>query len=248
MCALNTDGTLGTCTATGNGFVAPSGIVFNGSFAYVADNGGNAVYVCSVGLDGSLSACISTGSNFTSPWQLAVSGGTSLYATSTSGSGGVTTCAINANGTLGACTATSGSGTAGIAVSSGFGYVGTQADTVNVCTIVAGALTGCTGTGGPFVGLDGIYLSGGYAYVANTGDASVSVCTVNASGGGLSGCTESPVGSEPTSVVIMGTHAYVDDASGSVYLCAVGTLGALTGCVGNNDGGNFIFGIQLAIH
>jgi hypothetical protein len=247
MCALNTDGTLGTCANAGAVGATPTGIVFNGSFAYVADYLNYAVNVCNVGLDGSLSGCAGTGSNFTSPWQLAVSG-SFLYATSASMTGGVTTCAINTDGSLSACTATSGSGTAGVAASSGFAYIGTQADTVNVCTIVAGALSGCTSTGGPFVGLDGVYLSGGYAYVANTNDGSVSVCTVNATGGGLSGCTESPVGGQPTSVVIMGTNAYVDDASGNVYLCAVGTLGGLTGCVPNNDGGNFNFGVQLAIH
>jgi hypothetical protein len=256
-CVLNTDGSLSSCAATGNGFASPTGIVFNGSFAYVTDVNSptdytqNHVWVCNVGLDGSLSGCVITGSNFELPWQLAVSGST-LYATNADGTGGVTTCTVNGDGSLSACTESSGTGTLGVAASSGFAYIGVDAHTVDVCMIGAfGALSGCNPTGGVFNVFDGgIYLSGGYAYVANEGDGSVSVCSISSTDGTLSACTESPVGGEPTSVAILGAHAYVDDSSssGNIYLCTVGTAGALTSCAISNGGATFSTGIQIAIH
>jgi DNA-binding beta-propeller fold protein YncE len=90
-------------------------------------------------------------------------------------------------------------------------------------------------------------LAGGYAYIANQGNGTISVCTINPDGS-LSGCALSSVGSAPTDVVINGSQAYVDDASGNVYLCAVGAAGALTNCVVSNGGASFNLGIQIAIH
>jgi hypothetical protein len=249
-CVLNAvDGTLSSCAATGKSFAAPTGIAFNGSKAYVADYGNNTVDVCSVGLDGSLSVCASTGNSFQNPWQLAINAATNtLYATSTAG--GVTTCAINGNGTLSGCTPSPGSATSGIAVNSSYAYIGAGPNNVDVCAIgVSGGLTGCTGTGSGFVGLDGITLSGSYAYIANQNNGTVSVCSLGANGS-LSGCTPSSVsmGSQPADVVISGSHAYVDDASGNIYLCAIGVAGALTNCMVSNGGATFSFGIQIAIH
>jgi hypothetical protein len=246
-CVLNAgDGTLLSCTATGSGFNAPTGIAFNGSYAYVADYGNNTVDVCTVGLDGSLSTCLSTGNGFQSPWQLAIFGNT-LYATNTLG--GVTTCAINAsNGTLIGCTTTGpGSATSGIAVSSSYAYIGTGPNTVDVCAIVSGSLSGCTSTGNGFVGVNGITLSGGYAYIANQNNNTVSVCTIDI-GGTLSGCAASPVGNQPADVVIKGNQAYVDDWNGNVNLCSVGAGGALTSCAVSNGGTSFNLGVQIAIH
>jgi hypothetical protein len=245
-CVLNAvDGTLLSCAATGSGFNAPTGIAFNGSHAYVADYGNNTVDVCTVGLDGSLSTCLSTGNGFQSPWQLAISGNM-LYATNILG--GVTTCAINAStGILFGCTTGPGSGTSGIAVSSNYAYIGTGPNTVDVCAIVSGSLSGCTSTGSGFVGVNGITLSGGYAYIANQNNNTVSVCTIDF-GGTLSGCAASPVGSQPADVVIKGNQAYVDDWSGNVNLCSVGAGGALTGCAVSNGGPGFTLGVQIAIH
>ncbi len=247
-CSLNGDGTLSSCAATGNGFTAPTGIVFSGnSFAYVTDYYSNAVYVCNAGLNGSLSACVSTGSSFQYPWQLAIDGNT-LYATNAYMTGGVTTCAINADGTLSGCSESLGSGTAGVAVNSSYAYIGAGANTVDVCAVgVSGSLSGCAGTGSGFVGLDGITLSGSYAYIANQGNGTVSVCSAGA-GGSLSGCVPSTVGGAPTDVVIWGGQAYVNDVNGNIYLCGVGLGGALTNCAVSNGGTSFNLGIQIAIH
>jgi hypothetical protein len=249
-CVLNPDGTVSSCAPTAIGITAPTGIVFNGgNFAYVADNNtSNAVYLCNVGLDGTLSGCAPAGGNFQTPWQLAISGN-ALYATNLTG--GLTTCTINGgDGTLSGCTESPGSGTAGVAASSGYAYVGVNSTTVDVCAIgVSGSLSGCTPTGSGFVGPDGITLSGGYAYIANENGGSVSGCSVNANGS-LSGCTPyNGVGATPTDVVIKGSQAYVNDASsGNVYLCSVAAGGALANCAVANAGASFNFGIQIAIH
>jgi hypothetical protein len=256
-CSLNADGTLSSCAATGNGFSAPSGIAFYGaSYAYVADFVNNVVDLCNVALDGSLSGCAATGSSFQSPLQLAVTGNF-LYATNANSTGGVTACTIGVNGALSACSQIAESGTTGVAADSSYAYVAVAANTVNVCAIGAfGSLPGScastsagvsTGTG--FSNASGITLAGGYAYIANQGNSTVSVCAINPDGS-LSPCAASSVGvgSVPTDVVINGSQAYVNDASGNIYLCAVAAGGALTNCAVSNGGASFSTGIQIAIH
>lgn len=255
-CPLNTlDGTLGSCAATGGAFTQPTGIAFDGGNAYVADNGSNQVFLCAVAADGSLSGCTSVGTGFQNPWQLAIDGQT-LYATNLSAAGGVTTCAIGSGGALSGCVQSSGwSGTAGIAVTPAYAYVGGvlggSADSVNVCSVgLSGSLTLCAGTGGGFSSPNGISLSNGYAYVANQGAGTISVCSVGA-GGMLSSCALSTPGSaEPMDVVINGNLAYIDDVTGDIYLCPVsaGGGGLTTPCIVSNGGGSFIFDVQIAIH
>jgi hypothetical protein len=101
--------------------------------------------------------------------------------------------------------------------------------------------------GSGFLNLNGISLSGNYAYVANTANGTVSACTINASNGTLSGCAASSVGTMPMDVVINGNQAYVDDTAGDIYLCAVGA-GTLSGCVISDGGATFSLPIQIAIH
>ncbi len=246
-CLLNTDGTVSTCAQTGDTFSAPTGIAFNGrNFAYVADdNTSYAVYLCNVGLDGTLSGCTRTGNNFQTPWQLAINGGT-LYATNVTG--GVTACTINADGTLSPCTESAGTGTSGIAVSSGFAYIGPLVDTVSVCAIgVSGTVSGVCSSNSGFLGVDGITLSGGYAYIANENGGSVSVCPINANGSLSSSCATYSIGVTPTDVAIKGSQAYVNDAYGNIYLCVIGAGGALTSCA-PSGGTGFNSSIQIAVH
>jgi hypothetical protein len=248
-CLLNTDGTLSTCAQTGNGFSAPTGIVFNGSTsAYVTDYGSNAVYLCNVGIDGSLSGCASQGSNFQNPLQLAINGNT-LYATNANPTSGVTTCTIGVNGTLSLCTQSSGLGTAGIAANASFAYVSVDPTTVDVCAIGAsGGLANCVSAGGTFSGAYGITLSGGYAYIANQGNGTVSVCSINPVGT-FAACAASSIGGAPTDAVIKGSQAYVNSGIGNIYLCSVDAGGAITNCVPSNGGTSFSFGVQqIAIH
>ena len=253
-CMLAADGTATACVATSAGaaFSAPTGIAFNGSSqAYVADEGANAIFVCSVMANGDLSSCVDSGAPVTAPFFLAVNGST-LYSTSTSG--GVTSCAIGVAGILSGCSIDSGTGAAtGIAATSGFAYIAASRFNVDVCTIGPSGtlLTNCVLTGGAFTGPGGIALAGGYAYIANTGDGTVSVCSINAADGTLSCSPGSPVGSAaPVDIAINGSYAYVDDfLSGAIDLCSVGTGGALTGCMVVSTGSTtFSTPVQIAIH
>jgi hypothetical protein len=253
-CALNGNGTLAGCTATGSGFTSPAGIAFYGAnFAYVADYGSNAVFLCSVDLDGSLSGCAATGTSFLDPFELAVEG-TTLYSTNANPSGGITTCTISVvDGTLSGCSMSSGgNGTAGITVGASSAYVGVGAATVDVCAVSAlGALSGCAATGSGFNSPNGISLSNGYAYIADEGGSGVSVCTVSQVGGTLSNCTLTAIGvtTEPADIIVNGngTLAYVDDAStGDVYICPVAN-GALGACTITNVGTAFSTN-QMALH
>lgn len=246
-CPINADGTIGTCAATGNGFSSPTGIVFNGNYAYVNDYYTDAVYVCNVASDGSLSGCVSTGSNFRLPWQLAISGST-LYATDAHFMYGYTTCTINSNGSLSGCTITSGSGTAGVAANANYAYISANGSTINVCAIGSGgSLSSCSATGSGFNSADGIALTSDKAYIANQGNGTVSTCSINVNGT-LSACTTTSVGGAPTDVRIDGSHAYVDDRYGNIVLCNVASDGSLSGCAASNGGNSFYFGIQMAIH
>jgi hypothetical protein len=250
-CLVGAGGSLTGCAPTGNGFVAPTGIAFYASdFAYVTDYANNAVYLCIVADDGSLSGCATQGSNFQSPFFLAVSGNT-LYATSATA--GVTTCAIASNGTLSGCVANAGAGTYGIAASAGYAYIGTGSNNIDVCPInLSGALSGACSVATLSAGFSqpiGISLAGGYAYVGGTlgANGAVDVCTVNPDGS-LSGCTaSSPLGVGPLAVAVNGSQAYVDDQSGSIYLCNIAG-GALTGCAVPTGGTGFQLTLQIATH
>jgi len=248
-CSLNADGSLSGCAATGNGFTAPTGIVFSGSNAYVADYGANSLFLCSAAADGTLSGCVATGSNFQQPWQLAIAGST-LYASNLNSSGGVTSCSIAVDGTLSGCTQSSGgTGTAGMAAGSSFAYIGVGPATVDSCAIGgSGVLAACAVAGSAFSSPSGISLLNGLAYIANQGNGTVSVCSV-AGDGSLSGCAaSSPGGSQPMDVAFSGSQAYVDDTGGDMYLCSVGASGALTGCVISDGGSSFPLAVQIAIH
>jgi hypothetical protein len=253
-CMLATDGTTTGCTPVGASaiFNTPTGIAFYGSgYAYVADEATNVVYLCTVMANGDFPACTNSGgTGFQAPWNLAVNGNT-LYAANAGG--GVTACTIGVAGMLSACNTGSGGGTVGIAVSADFAYISVGASEVDVCSIgLPGTLpTNCVSTGGPFSNPGGIALAGGYAYIANTatGAGTISGCLINA-GGTLSCGPTSPVGTNPIDIAINGSLAYVDDfVNGEIYLCPVGTLGALMPpCTVPAGSATFSGPVQIAIH
>ena len=251
---LAADGTTTACkpVSASTTFNTPTGIAFYGSgYAYVADEAANVVYLCNVMANGDLAVpCISFGGSvFQAPWNLAVNGNT-LYAANAGG--GVTACTIGVAGMLSGCNTASGGGTTGIAVSADFAYVSVSASEVDVCAIgLPGTLpTNCVSTGGPFSRPGGIALAGGYAYIANTavGVGTVSACLINA-GGALSCGPPSSVSANPIDIAINGSLAYVDDVvNGEIYLCPVGTLGALMPCTVPAGGATFNGPVQIAIH
>lgn len=257
-CAINgSNGTLSTCAATSSGSASPSGMAFNGNYVYTTDYENELVYVCTVATNGSLSNCsntsATTGYVFFNPWALAVQGNY-LYVTASYTPGShLSYCLMGGDGSLSGCTTTSGLvGTVGIAIDASHAYLSTFSGNVNVCTVNPnGSLTACATTGSGFNSPDGITLSGGYAYVANNGNNTVSVCAINGTTGALSACTASSIGSAaPDDVAINGSYAYVSDRNGyNIYVCTVsGTNGTLSGCTISDGGASFHWPEQIAIH
>jgi hypothetical protein len=258
FCVINGDGSLSSCAATGAGFTEPTGIAFFASdYAYVADYGAGKVFLCIVGSDGSLSGCSAQGSNFQTPVQLAVTGNTLFTANS---DGSVTTCAISSDASLSSCALASGNPVSSIAVSANYAYVGVCISSctgaplvpvtgIDVCAIgTTGILSGtCVVTGSGFSDPTGITLTNAFAYIADYGNGSVNVCAINPDGS-LSACTPSYVGSGPSGVAINGGKAYVADDSGNIYLCTVGSAGALINCAVPSGGSGFDYGLQIAVH
>ena len=73
-CTINSNGSLGTCNATGNDFNLPVGIALNpeGTTAYITNENGNTVSACPIKSDGSFGTCITTGNNFVNPSGIAL--------------------------------------------------------------------------------------------------------------------------------------------------------------------------------
>jgi hypothetical protein len=68
-------------------------------------------------------------------------------------------------------------------------------------------------------------------------------------GGALSCGPPSSVSANPIDIAINGSLAYVDDVvNGEIYLCPVGTLGALMPCTVPTGSTTFSAPIQIAIH
>jgi DNA-binding beta-propeller fold protein YncE len=121
------------------------------------------------------------------------------------------------------------------------------ANTVYVCAqAVDGSLQGCAATGSGFSQPEGIAISGGYAYVANSAPGTVSTCSINTNNGTLSGCTTSTVGSGPMGIALHGSRAYVSTRNGSIFVCDVSGTGALTNCAISNGGAAFGLLVQIA--
>jgi hypothetical protein len=260
VCSISaTDGSISNCATTGSGFNQPSGIVFNGSHAYIANYnfpGGQSVSVCDVAGDATLTSCAIAVGNVSHPTSLAINSST-LYAVDGSGPG-ITYCTIVVDGGLSNCGMTATSiRSPGIAVASGNMYLSNSNGDVDLCAINGdGSLGACTATGPGFIDPYGLALAGTLAYVADMGSGSVNVCVVDADGG-FGACAASvlagggPAG--PTDVLISGSFAYVSDwIAGAIYVCNVSpSNGSLSGCAVSPGEPFFIpagWTIQMAVH
>jgi hypothetical protein len=258
LCSINTtDGSLTSCTATGNGFQVPFGIAFTGSGqAYVSNAAvftGPSLSVCNVAAGGSLTSCsIQAAANVSQPLQLAVSGST-LYAID-GGVPGVTYCTILSDGSLSNCNLTATDfNSLGIAVGSGNIYLSNNSGWVNRCVIdTSGSLSSCASSGNGLAYSSGLSLTGNRVYVAdgNPASPSVNVCPINADGT-LGTCTASalPAMANPIAVLTVGDHAYVSDQTAGIYECAVSPAdGSLSNCTVSNGGASFYRVSQMAIY
>lgn len=249
-CAINSNGTLNACTATGDVGSGASGIVFKGNLAYVTDFYNKEMYVCHAGANGSLSNCVSTGSNFFYPFVTTISGNF-LYAANLEAGHAITYCSIGSDGSLSGCAETSGlQGVEGITVTSNYAYASRpHSNAVYVCQrAVDGSLSACAVTGSGFSQPEEVTISGNYAFVANTANGTVTTCAVNSSNGTLSSCTNSAVGSGPMGIAFHDNRAYVSSRYGNVYVCDVSGTGTLSNCVTSNGGASFGLLVQIAVH
>jgi len=133
-----------------------------------------------VGIDGSLSSCASEGGNFQNPLQLAINGQHAVRDKCESHGWCPPRVPSASTGHCPFAPKVQDSGPRGIAANASFAYVSVDPTTVDVCAIGAsGGLANCASAGGIFSGAYGITLSGGYAYIANQGNGTVSVCSIN---------------------------------------------------------------------
>lgn len=245
------DGSLGSCSATANTISGPTGIVFHGGQAYVADNS-TSVYVCTINSNGSFNTCSPSGSGFQQPFALA-STATHLYAAN-AGSQDLTYCGFDVSGDLTGCglIATSIIAPAGIAIATGTAYISdSAAGTVTTCAVDAstGNFSGCAIAASGFNQPLGITVADGRVYVVEQGNNTVSACQIN-NDGSLGSCSSQSVGSGPSSIAFFGSRAYVASAfDNSVYICEVNQATGLLSlpCSVNSDG-VFSLPIQLGIH
>jgi 6-phosphogluconolactonase (cycloisomerase 2 family) len=101
ICAIASDGTLGSCILTGSS-EEPFGIAIDGTNLYQADYGVSSVAVCPLNNDGSIGGCTTAGSGFASPIGLVLNGNLAYVSNYFSNSIGI--CPVSADGTFGACT------------------------------------------------------------------------------------------------------------------------------------------------
>ncbi|HEV7612298.1 MAG TPA: hypothetical protein VGO37_10510 [Steroidobacteraceae bacterium] len=101
ICAIASDGTLGSCTFTGSS-AEPFGIAVNGTILYQANYGASSVAACPLNNDGSIGSCTTAGSGFASPIGLTLND--NLAYVSNYFSNSISVCPVNADATFGACT------------------------------------------------------------------------------------------------------------------------------------------------
>jgi DNA-binding beta-propeller fold protein YncE len=109
-------------------------------------------------------------------------------------------------------------------------------------------LSNCMTTGAGFDGPEDLVISGGYAYVTNTSNDTVSTCVVSGVNGTLSACTTSPVSGQPMGIALRGSQAYISTRNHGIYLCAVSGTGTLSNCALSNGGASFGLLVQVAVH
>ena len=175
-CPINSDGSFGTCSATGSAISGvPTGVAINasGTFAYVTVSSSNTVYRCPVNSNGSLGECSSTGSGLYEPYGITInSSGTFAYMADSS-CYLAAYCTINqSDGSFSACQNTGFRAVtrclvgilqpAGVAIYSNKNiayFVQSTGTTATYCNLNSdGSLSSCKSTGGTFNAPSGIAI------------------------------------------------------------------------------------------
>lgn len=244
------------CTIAASGFSTPRRIVLNsaGTLAYVVNEGTNSgISLCQVNPTTKLLTSCAQTATFTNATDIAFNpSGTRAYVTDVT-SGTISLCDVNAStgALLGCSSILTVNVITGIVLnpagtiayySQGFGYDKISYSTVDPSTGSLGfSQLGVIVNGTP----EAVTLNpkGTYAYISNNTNGTISVCSVNATSGALSGCTDtSNLFSGRGGVVFnaTGTRAYVPNFNTNfVYQCNVNSsTGLLSDCV-NSGGATF---------
>jgi hypothetical protein len=209
VCAVNADGSLGTCTSAAT-FTSPAALAVSGGYLYVTDVSGPNAFSCPIKADGSLGTCTSNymGVGVDTMVGIAVTA-TTAYIVDTVGQN-LSTCPIDpTDGSFASCSKVTlvgsapGGGntpTAAPRSASVFGgnlYIGTHASimilpiatdgtvTVNYPCVLNTPGTSCTidGMGPAQTPVTGLAFNNGFAYASGIGGpGGISVCTIEASG------------------------------------------------------------------
>ena len=118
-CAINSDGTFGTCNIAANNFFDAFNVAVNptGTTLYISSTTNGGLFYCPINSDGSLGTCNQT-SPASNPNATAFNTSNTFAYIADPNSGGVYYCSVNNDGTLSNCNTTSSPGTAfGVALS-----------------------------------------------------------------------------------------------------------------------------------
>lgn len=112
VCVQDTDGTLSSCTTTGSGFSSPQFITLTAGYAYIGNQGADAVAVCTIGTGGALTNCNNSSiPGSYEPNGVALFGG---YAYVGANNDNLYVCVVNSSdGSLSSCVVSNGGATYG---------------------------------------------------------------------------------------------------------------------------------------
>lgn len=251
ICPINSNGTFGTCTNSGN-FTTTTAIAVNktSTFLYVLDN--TFINYCALNQDGSLGTCTAVNSgSFSGGTSIAINPtGTGLYVADAAN---VFYCPINSNGSVGSCTGlgTTNNGQQISLINPGSTYafvptnIGTTGSNISSCPVQAGGTLGaCTSyffQSNVFYYGTAINVPNNLLYVTN-GTDNVYLCPFNSSGvlGSCSTSAQTFPGS-PYRIVLdsTNTHAYIVEVNSmDVQSCTLNNDGSFNTCQVVSTGGS----------
>lgn len=118
----------------------------------------------------------------------------------------------------------------------GYVYLIPGSNQVQQCQVVNNVVNAasCKGMDGTFESPTAVAfdVSKTYAYVANSGNSTLSICTLK-NDKSFNSCEPIPIGvplSKPSSLVVAGNNLYISNSNSTVTMCTIGDTGVLSAC------------------
>lgn len=245
-CAINSDGSLGSCHTSANVVVAPIGLNLNPArtYVYATNNNPDVISYCPIQPDGRLGSCATTGINLDDPVGIAFNAkGTRAYIGNWDYDF-ISICPVQSDASLGICntSATIFSEPTGIVVhpDDTFIYVSNYiSNAVTRCEIVNNTIVNCSDfNNAEFNGLTAIALHPNHTwmYVVSGVGNKISVCDLSTTGM-LGNCRSAAEHfNYPAGIAFQpgGHYAYISNYAGNeIVHCTVAESGALENCLVN---------------